>query len=243
MSTTTRKQRERQAREELILDLAYEMVVAEGYLGLNMDRLAAAAEYSKGTLYQHFTSKEDILLALTGRTLQIRSAMFKRATAFEGRTRERLLAVGVADELFVRLYPGHFRIESLVKANSIWEKASAERQQQMQQLEQWCLRLVNELVSEAAVLGDLSQQHDIPLEQITFGLWTMSLGVHTLFAAVEPLETAGISNPYGQLRRNAHLYLDGLGWRPLFTEWDYEVTYQRIRTEIFAAECRQAGIY
>lgn len=241
MTTATRKQRERQAREDLILDLAYDMIVAEGYLGLNMDRLAAAAEYSKGTLYQHFTSKEDILLALTGRTMQARGDMFRRAAAFQGRARERMLAVGVADELFVRLYPGHFRIESLVKANSIWEKASPERQQEMQQREQWCLKVVNEIVAEAAQVGDLSRQ-DLPLEQITFGLWTMSLGVHTLIAAVEPLETAGITDPYGQLRQNAHYYLDGIGWRPLLSEWDYEATYQRIRTEIFADECRQAGI-
>ena len=64
MGTLTRKQREIAEREQLILGIAAEMLVERGYLGLTMDRIAAATEYSKGTIYQHFPNKEEIVAAL-----------------------------------------------------------------------------------------------------------------------------------------------------------------------------------
>ena len=66
METLSRKQREIQEREALILEVAREMLLERGYLGVTMDRIAQAIEYSKGTVYQHFSSKEDVLVALAG---------------------------------------------------------------------------------------------------------------------------------------------------------------------------------
>src|SRR6516225_5463962 len=57
-----RKERERAAREELILDHAQRMLLRDGFQNLNLDELAEAVEYSKGTLYLHFKTKEDIAL-------------------------------------------------------------------------------------------------------------------------------------------------------------------------------------
>ncbi len=64
MAISTRKERQLREREELILDRAREMLAEKGYLGLKLDELAEAVEYSKGTLYQHFSSKEDMILAI-----------------------------------------------------------------------------------------------------------------------------------------------------------------------------------
>ena len=50
MSIISRKQREFQAREELILDHARDLLRAKGYMGLNLDELAEQIEYSKGTI-------------------------------------------------------------------------------------------------------------------------------------------------------------------------------------------------
>ena len=64
MSTLTRKQREVHQRELMLLDVARKMLIENGYAGLNMDRLAEATEYGKGTVYQHFSTKEDLVTAL-----------------------------------------------------------------------------------------------------------------------------------------------------------------------------------
>ena len=72
MNQLTRKQREFEQREQLILKIAREMLIQQGYLGLRMDHIADRIEYSKGTIYQHFPNKEEIILALAN------SAMNKR---------------------------------------------------------------------------------------------------------------------------------------------------------------------
>ena len=84
-TTLSRKQREVQGRQERILELARSMIVRDGYHGLSMDRIAEALEYSKGTIYQHFTCKEEILMALVNQTMERRLHLFQRAAAFRGR--------------------------------------------------------------------------------------------------------------------------------------------------------------
>ncbi|MCA9258394.1 MAG: helix-turn-helix transcriptional regulator, partial [Planctomycetales bacterium] len=79
MKTLTRKQRELQEREARILEVSREVVVREGYHGLSMDRVAEALEYSKGTIYNHFSCKEDIILALAVQTTEKRTELFERA--------------------------------------------------------------------------------------------------------------------------------------------------------------------
>ncbi len=63
MTPLSRKQREIRDRELLILDNAAELLYQEGYAGLSMERIAEAIEYSKGTVYQHFKCKEEVLCA------------------------------------------------------------------------------------------------------------------------------------------------------------------------------------
>ncbi len=63
----TRKQREIRQREAYLLDVARKMLMEHGFSGLSMDRLAEATEYSKGTVYQHFSTKEDLVAALAVR--------------------------------------------------------------------------------------------------------------------------------------------------------------------------------
>ena len=61
MNPLNRKQRERIEREQLILDAARNIINQEGWEHLTMERVAAAVEYSKGTVYNHFSSKEDVV--------------------------------------------------------------------------------------------------------------------------------------------------------------------------------------
>src|SRR5277367_6090373 len=85
VSTLTRKQREVHQRELMLLDVARKMLVEDGYAGLKLDRLAEATEYSKGTVYQHFSTKEDLVTALALQTMERRTLLFARAAAFKGR--------------------------------------------------------------------------------------------------------------------------------------------------------------
>jgi AcrR family transcriptional regulator len=61
--TRAARAQEREGREEL-LTAALRVFARRGYRQAGVDEIAAAAGYSKGALYWHFSGKEDLLLAL-----------------------------------------------------------------------------------------------------------------------------------------------------------------------------------
>jgi AcrR family transcriptional regulator len=54
------RERQLQLREDTILDAAHELMAEQGFNGMSMDDLAARVGISKATLYQHFSSKEEL---------------------------------------------------------------------------------------------------------------------------------------------------------------------------------------
>lgn len=76
MSTASRKQRESQEREEKFLDASRPMLVDDGYHGLNKFRIAKSLQYCKGTIYSHFSCKEEIIIALAIQTREERTDCF-----------------------------------------------------------------------------------------------------------------------------------------------------------------------
>lgn len=238
METTTRKQRQWQQREALILDVARQMLLEGGYLGLNMDRIAEAVEYSKGTIYQHFSCKEDVLSAICTQSLEQMVTLFERGNTFVGRTRERIIAIGEAYDLFVQLYPHHFQSSYILQTVSIREKTSKARQQRLEACEHRCMAIVSGIVRDGLVQGDLVLPTWISPEQFTFGLWALTSGAHAIMAH-KSLESLGIERPHDTLYNNYHIMLDGVGWQPLSHVWDYAQTRTRIRQEIFRDAYRQ----
>ena len=58
------RQRQREERAALILRIAQEVFAEKGYYDASVDEIAARAGIAKGTVYLHFASKEDLLVAL-----------------------------------------------------------------------------------------------------------------------------------------------------------------------------------
>jgi len=56
----SRKERERLAREAEIIAAAERLFIAKGFDNTTMDEIAKAAEFTKRTVYQYFTSKENL---------------------------------------------------------------------------------------------------------------------------------------------------------------------------------------
>lgn len=58
------RERQRAERAALILDAAQQVFTDKGYYDASIDEIAARAGIAKGTVYLHFASKEDLLIAL-----------------------------------------------------------------------------------------------------------------------------------------------------------------------------------
>jgi len=212
------------------------MIVRDGYHGLSMDRIAEALEYSKGTIYQHFSCKEEILMALVNQTMERRLELFRRAAAFRGRSRERITAVGAAAELFFQLYPDHIHTEHTIRISSIKEKASDERRLSFESCEARCSEVVRGVIRDAVAAGDLQLSDDFGVEDLAFGLWSITFGGYSIAATSPSLASLGIHEPLLAIRGNCIRLLDGVGWKPLSTETDLSPLVDRIKREVFAAE-------
>lgn len=64
MGVAERKEREREQKRSMILEVAERLILEKGLDQLNMDELAEQAEVSKGSLYLYFKNKTDLVLGI-----------------------------------------------------------------------------------------------------------------------------------------------------------------------------------
>jgi AcrR family transcriptional regulator len=93
----------REAREEL-LAAALRIFASRGYGQAGVDEIAAAAGYSKGALYWHFSGKEDLLLTLIEE--RVDAPMREMVALLESAPPERDMSLEASRE-FARRLSGH----------------------------------------------------------------------------------------------------------------------------------------
>jgi AcrR family transcriptional regulator len=244
LGTKERRQREVAEREKLFIDKARELVCAEGLLQLQMARLAGECDYATGTLYQHFGSKEDLVVALLTDRIEQRTELFRRAADWDARPRDRMFAVAAADTLFVQRNPEYFRIAQLALTEVVWSAASVERRQAYLTKMKPIGDIVVGIVNAAVDAGDLELEGGATVEEAALGVWTLVCGTHTLVHAEGFLESFEVHDPYRLMGRNIHRLLNGLAWQPLFDVADsgaYDKYLERL-TELFAEDVRAGAI-
>ena len=233
-ATTEDRRRFRLAeRDQRILDAAREHLLRDGYHGLSMEAIAESIHYSRATVYQHYKSKVDVLVALAAQTGEKRVELFERASAFRGRPRERMVAIGEAVAHFALTYPSHFKTEHIIHTSSVRSKCSSENQMRLATCEARCPQIAGGIVRDAVSHGDLVLPKGLAPEQLIFGLWSMYFGGLFLMSSdVDLRSKAGVAEPMNALRRASAALLDGHGWKPLSSEWDYDATRKRVAQEV-----------
>ncbi len=101
------KERQRQEREELILNTAEEVLLEKGFYNTSMDEIAARVGIAKGTLYHHFDRKEDLVLVLFERLLQ-ESVTSMEQLGQGGTPSERLHSI--LNTMYQRVYGSRFQL-------------------------------------------------------------------------------------------------------------------------------------
>jgi len=233
---TTRKQRELFEREQLILDTAQKILREEGLQNLTMERVAAAIEYSKGTVYNHFSSKEEIINGISCRCVSNLIEMFSRAKNYQGSHRERIAAVGIAHSLYARLHPDEVQNMQIIKSAAVREKIPYQKQLELLQLEQQITGIVLEIISDAVRDGDIPVNQPFIPDGIFLGLWSMGYGSNLLHFSGIPFDKLGIQQPLEMMWLNSHKLLDSYGWQPLSTEFDIYALRDKLRKELFSEE-------
>src|SRR6202140_6018793 len=84
------KEKQRQEREELILQAAEEVLAEKGYYETSVDEIAARVGIAKGTVYLHFPSKEDLVIAIVMREIKHLIAEIEEIASIEGSAQSKL---------------------------------------------------------------------------------------------------------------------------------------------------------
>lgn len=221
MVTITRKQREIQDREAQILRLARPILLREGYQGLSMDRLAAMMEYAKGTLYNHFPNKEEIVLALAVESMELRFRMFDFGSTLLPDSRSRLMGVGAACELYTQSCRQHFAIEEWIRNSTIWDKSSDKRRELVKGCEMRCMGVVSGIVRDGVARGELKLPGGLSAEEMIFGFWSLNYGSQVLAATSPSLPSLGIPDAPRAIRRHCYTLMNGFSWTPICSFEDH----------------------
>jgi len=117
----TRREREYECRRQEIMSAARALFIAKGLRNTTLDEIAESSAFGKGTIYNYFTNKDDLFLAIIHQLIDetfsaTRAAM---STAPEG-ARAKLFAYALAsvshfhanDEVFVMILREHNQLDS-----------------------------------------------------------------------------------------------------------------------------------
>jgi AcrR family transcriptional regulator len=229
--TENRKERQRMERERLIIEIAAGLLSRDGYQDLNLNELAEAIEYSKGTLYLHFKTKEDLVLAVATHALKLRTALLERGAAFAGPTRDRARAMGFACCEFASIHPEYFRVELMLQARSFWDRVSRERQNEHIAEARRIGEILRQLAKDALKCGDLSRE--ILPEDVTLGMMAITMGSHCMITDPHIQALYNIKNPMPILLQHQDRMLDGWGWKPVSNGDRHLALDRRIHRELF----------
>jgi len=237
MTNLTRKQRELQQREQLILTTAQKLLSEQGYLGLTMDKVAEATEYSKGTIYQHFHCKEEVMANLCLQNIVKLATLFERALTFDGCSREKIAATMLSYIAFTLRYPEDLHNMHLIKNASFHEKISVETREKMLVIEHKLHETMTKIINFAIDEGDLQlNKEEIIAEELVMGLWSMVYGMLLLLSTDIQFKQMGVREPRSVLLVMMQHTLDGFKWSPLSHEKNYRASCKRIVDEMLVEE-------
>jgi AcrR family transcriptional regulator len=224
-------------REQVILNCAKDMIRNEGEAALTIDKLVNKLPYSKGTVYNHFNSKEDIILALYNAHVEEIASIFTRALTFNGNNREKALAMHVGSLLNTKAYPQDFMTCVTVKTAGCTAKASELRRQQQQQLETALLSPVFAHYQTSVDAGECELPEGMRIEQLVFACWSVDFGTQALLMGDNDIGSIRSQlDAERELINSINLIHDGMNWQPLAKHFDWKASVKRIKDEIFAPE-------
>jgi len=109
LGITERRERERVAVREKILDAARELFVAEGYEAVTMRKIAERIEYSPTAIYFHFRDKEDLMHELCDADFAALAGKFQKISRIADPI-DQLRQIGRTYVEFAIEKPNHYRV-------------------------------------------------------------------------------------------------------------------------------------
>ncbi len=157
-----------------ILDAARSLFLSRSYAEVTTARIARSAGVTKGALYHHFSSKEELYLGMLHADLREKEELFQRAVEAGGTARERL---GRLTRAFLEL-PGPARDVIKLIRRDVNIFADPERGELVRAYQRALPELVEQIVSEGIGTGELATADARLLSWHYVALVEVSLSAH-----------------------------------------------------------------
>jgi AcrR family transcriptional regulator len=175
MGIRERKARDIETRRRLILSTATDLFVRKGFAGVTLDDIATAIEFSKGTIYNHFESKEEIFAAILLEQLNLLLASLRTAAKAGRDTADRLRNVMTAYLRFYRERREYFRLLFFIDVVSDQERVPNALRKEIRLRKIACLTELKKVVKQGVRAGDYA--NDRPAVEVSLVMWGMMNGV------------------------------------------------------------------
>ncbi len=219
-----RKARERQARDALILDVAKSILAKGGLTALTMQAIADETQYSKGTIYQHYRSKEDVLAALVLNCGYRLLALTQRALSYSGSLRSKISLVSAAFFKVSETDPITSSLVFTVKSPDFLQKIAHEHAVEQNNIDDAIFKAVVTSIREHSNFSEQS------IMDLAFGWWSMNWGVQAVMGSGWDMERLGFTEPMDYYYRSLSRFLDGQGLDedPLCKNWQQVIELSNI---------------
>lgn len=187
-----RREEEKERRRLEIIEAAERIYAEKGWDLLTMDQVARVARLSRTLVYVYFRDKDDLMLAIAGRSLERLAARFREAAAAPKRGLDKLEAIGRAYIAFGIEFPHYFDAQTRFNAG---HKLGEDRPCEVDCVE--AIDKVHTVIVETLRLGiaDGSIRPEVgDVEVVSAMMWAFSHGlVQIVTAKSEDLAARGIS--------------------------------------------------
>lgn len=205
MTTKQRKEREKVARREAILDSAKAVFSEKGLLQSTIDEIAERAELAKGTIYLYFKSKEEMYAALVEQGLASLAQRFREAVDPSLPADENLRRISAAYYRFYREEPEYFRLLFFCSHADVRAKVGSDPAEQQGHT---CLELVSSVIQKGIADGLFSPAVD-PWKAAAIG-WASHNGIIFIFEQDPKHATTLKLEVQDLLKTNIETFIKGL---------------------------------
>ena len=169
MGTRERKEREKMARKNAILEAARTVFFEKGFHAATMDQIAETAELSKGSLYLHFPSKEELYVTLILEGLEILHERFLQAAKDTKDWERKLRNIGKAYCSFYRKNRNYFGILFFLQHGEITSNISESLFQMYFEKGMSCLNVLAKAIQEGMEAGEIETDNPMELAVVSWG--------------------------------------------------------------------------
>lgn len=181
MENTTRRERERQIREEEIIEAAEKIFYEKGYDDASMAEIALAAQFTRKTLYQYFVNKEELYFAAALKGFEKLTAYLLEAVKNEQTGYMKIYKSSIGYYKFYKDHPQTLRLIGYLGRVKKKSKLESQRKVELDQYNYKLFQSVAKAIEEGK--NDGSIRKDLDAEKAAVSLIFMMTGFFNQLAA------------------------------------------------------------